>query len=489
MFRNIIRSTSMTSDTANGFFSNIYGDHYHSDVSFVSTLRALVAPRMTPEDIISLRYKSTSMTNGHIVGVPTESALHRLCGELNYIGSGVIIIHSFDSSNPEDNEACMALIKSSFISHNEGWHELEKMYEFYHNTFNVRCFINPELRNVYIFTESMDVRKWHYLQCSIFAFLPWYFDPEKGVSELEMELIKSLREKSPDKYTSCINRIAETYDFRTAKIKELLKGFELRYEKIERDRTKSDINNRRNEIHNLNNQISDKLTLLRDLEIKLLGLETKLESGDESSEIMEYFIRNKRLSLERVSDTEMTFTIKDYLSYYDEDMARNAIDNPRSFVYNHSSVTYASKIPADDMKKLMNYIFVSNELKIRFCAAYRFRLNGTVQALQNHSAFLGSEYNEYMPNIHIDAFACIGNYNVPINNFLEKHDYIGAIEQCIASCKSLNFADSTVMKQFMYELYGFGARNSKCIELPDGSVVDAKDAIKWIKNQEEKNNG
>ena len=68
---------------------------------------------------------------------------------------------------------------------------------------------------------------------------------------------------------------------------------------------------------------------------------------------------------------------------------------------------------------------------------------------------------------------------------LTENDAIGAIEQCVSSCKSLNFGDSVVMETFMNRLCNIdGYEFNKCIELPDGSVVNIKDAIKWMNDQE-----
>ena len=89
-----------------------------------------------------------------------------------------------------------------------------------------------------------------------------------------------------------------------------------------------------------------------------------------------------------------------------------------------------------------------------------------------------------MPNPHIDRYNCLGNYERTINSMLLEHNYIGALEQCVASCKSLNWGDSTVMHVFMDTMYGSGHYNNQCIELPDGNIVNPKDAIKWLEKQE-----
>ena len=137
----------------------------------------------------------------------------------------------------------------------------------------------------------------------------------------------------------------------------------------------------------------------------------------------------------------------------------------------------------DDVEKLMYAIFIDQVLKLRFCCAYRIRLGERVEGLRNYD--YNESYETYIPNPHIDRYSCLGNYERTMNERLADNDAIGAIEQCISSCKSLNFADSTVMEVFMERMCGRnGYRHNKCIELPDGNIVDMRGAIKWMKEQE-----
>ena len=55
MFRQTIALTPLTTDAANSYFSNITGDKWDNDNSFLATLRALVAPRIKEEDSIPER--------------------------------------------------------------------------------------------------------------------------------------------------------------------------------------------------------------------------------------------------------------------------------------------------------------------------------------------------------------------------------------------------------------------------------------------------
>ena len=475
----------MVSQAANSVFQNIYGQDYRDDYTFLSTLRALLAPRMKEGETIYLCFEHSNYDTCTISNNEARRVI-RAIHNIDYYGSGSIVIHSFNSTKSEDNLTAMTLIQSKFCDTHNGWQRLDKITDFFRKTFSCLCFVNSESRKVVIFVDSLNIKIMHYLQCAIFAFLPWYFNPEDGVTADEMELIQSLREKTPDKYEECIAKIAAQYDFRAMHIRESLAGFETRFEKREREMTRESINNIIRQIGRLEDSIADYFRQKREQEIKLLGLETKIEScKDEDSEIMEYFLCNKKLVIDNVDEYTMAFATRDYLMYFDEDLAKTVIDNERSYVYRLDGYTCNEYIKAEDMKKLMYAIFIDQTLKLRFCSAYSFELGVRVRGISGYN--YGFEFKDYMPNPHIDQYSCIGNYEMAINNCIKNNDYIGALEQSIASCKSLNFGDSTVMKEFMRRMYGIdGYSHNRCIETPDGKVLTPKEAVAWMKAEEER---
>ena len=127
------------------------------------------------------------------------------------------------------------------------------------------------------------------------------------------------------------------------------------------------------------------------------------------------------------------------------------------------------------MAKLIREIFINGKLKMRMCAAYKISLNAAVFGQTNYD--YGFRGEGCLPNPHIDKYACLGNYQRTINECLLEHDYISAIEQCVASCKSLNFGDYTVMDTFMDKMY---RGTQKCIVLPSGETVTIKKAVEWL---------
>lgn len=484
MFKTAINSTPLTSDIANDFFNNINGPSYDGDVSFIATLRALVASRMKEDEQIHVYNASSSYSTDHFERYPAHRMVRGIFDTDDY-ESGAIIIHRFTHPEQESVLANFTLIKSDFCKVYDGWIRLENISFFFKKTFNVLCFIHPDTRRVVLFTEDLDFRKFHYLQCSILAFLPWYFNPNDGVSEDEMELINSLREKTSAKYEDCIAKVASQYDFKTAKIRKLLSGFETRYERIECNEMKRLINNCISAIEDYNNRISDVLQSKREYETRLLGLETRIASATEDSEIMEYFLANDKLYLEDVDDSSMTFIVKDYLTFFDEEIATSVIDNKHSYIYESDGESYDRYIPSEDIAMFLLAV-INQKIRIKFCAAYKFILGGRVEALSHYP--YSSEFRDCTPNPHLDQYRCMGNYEMAINTLVKENNYIMALEQSIASCKSLNFGDPPVMSEFIRRIYGLNNNvNMKCVELPDGSIVTPKEAIQYLKTEEAEN--
>ena len=286
MFRPTINSTPLTSQTAHIFFRNIGGESYHNDVTFISTLRALVASRINEGESVSVAFRNTSYSKSTIEDNPGNAVVNAIYNPYDY-GDGSIVIHSFEG-NASDNFAAFKVIEREFTSNNRGFERIEKVTEFFRKTFYSLCYVNPDDRKVVIFIDKMNIRRMHYLQCAIFAFLPWYFDPNAGVTEDEMELIQSLRETTPDRYMAAITKIASAYDFRSMHIRNSLKGFETLYDKRQCDSLRNNIQNYIRKIRDYNDQISNVLRNKNDAEIRLMGLEEKIARLEgEDSEIME----------------------------------------------------------------------------------------------------------------------------------------------------------------------------------------------------------
>lgn len=484
MFRQIIRSNSFTSEYADEAFPNITGSAWRDDHSFLSTLRALLAPRLKEGESVHLTFDSHSYDRSTLTTASLDNVMNALTHHLLTERGSFVITNFNDNTHGDENgnRTAMNLIEEHFTERFPGYERLEKVTEFYKDRFHCLCYINPDLRSCGFFVENLDIPKLHFLQVSILA-IPWFLNPEEGITDLERALVRSLGARSADDYNTALSELAKLYNFREARIKKQLRGFELRFLKQEMENIQSSIQSITRNIIQANDRIGSWLADRNELNIRLLGLTQKTEE-DCDNEIMQYFLMNPRLELENVTDSDIYFYVKDYLSYFDKEYVERVIDNPNSYCYKDGNRTPYRNIAPEKMKKLLRAIFLDEILRIRICAAYRFRINGNVNTCSDHD--FGEDHSTYMPNPHIDRYNCLGDYQQAINSLLSENQYILALEQCVASAKSLNFADTAVMTVFMNILYHEHSeyRNNNAIELPDGRVVNPIEAIEWLESQE-----
>lgn len=481
MFRDKITETPFSTLEAGMLFNDkVFGDSYNADTTFVSTLRALVYPRMSEGDTVMFRYRN-------YVTMPTSSENdfdYRITRSIRE-ETGVfeepeqVLLIDCTRLSEDARKKYLSFVEDGFEKQygESGFIRLNKMTDFFQKMFKVLCYTNMRTKSAVIFIEFMDLRIFHYIQCSIFAFMPWYFDPATGVSEPEMNLINSLRADSSGQYIECLKVLASAYDFKSAKIKRILCGFESKALVVERDAISAQIQSIIRQIRSENERIGQLFSDKQQADIKLLGTIAAIDNAGDESEVMEYFLANKSLDVVCCEDTTLTFIATGTIKYYDEDMAQRIIDNRGSYLYR------TGIFGNDDVKRLMNLIFIEREYGIRVCGAYSLNIRGNAEAPSWYK--YSSEYNTYLPNPHLQVYSCLGNNVGIINQALLEGNYIGAIEQCVSSCSSLNFADSAVMEAFVDMLFNGEYRgitcNKVCIELPNGKIVDAAGAIKFMK--------
>lgn len=440
-----------------------------------STLRALLFPR---EGSINYYYKNRAYSSETISANNVSDVLKAM---ISNIEDNSFYLHEFCLKEEADVMANIAVVKSEFLKKHRGWVLLDNISAFFAGKFEVLCYANPKKRSVYMFTSRLNARLYHYLQCSIPAILTWFFD-EKKLTEEELELMHSLTEQSEEKYLSIINKMASDMDFRTMNIKKNLADFEKRIIRNGMSKIQGDIDALDRRIREYSENMKNALSERNIHVATLSGYELKLNSDDLDTELMNYFLCNKKLVLCGVDRDYLWFGVKDYLTYYDEEAAKTYINNSRSYIYND----YRGNVSKEDMKKLMTAIFIDKKLKVRFCSKFKFKVCEHLEVARYAS--FDAEFDGYTPNPHLDRYQCLGDNRTYINEALIANDSIMVIEQCVASNKCLNFRDSAVGSIFMGTMYENSSEgySYKCIELPDGKVVKPSEAVKWLYEQEEK---
>jgi hypothetical protein len=300
-------------------------------------------------------------------------------------------------------------------------------------------------------------------------YLPLLF-ADNPLSPEETALLTSLGVRSSTEYERLIEQFALQLDMRNEMIRTRLKGFETAYERERAREVSENLECFRREYQIMLDTLRSKLNTIQEQEIFLAGLQCKLD-GEHQSELMEYFLCNKNLSIIQTRGTQLEFVAHGYADVYDEDAFETYVNNPNSYLYNN----IRDSVTKEGLQRLYLAIFGGGGYKLRICAAYRADMRNSVTPLQNYT--YPPESQTYLPNPHIQYYGCIGGYAQRFTEYMRNKDYVGAIDQAVVSARNLNFHDSTVMSRFAYHL---SRTPIKCIEDTNGNLMTPKEAIKRL---------
>ena len=481
MFNKKIRETPLVRGIANEFFK-IHGDYFNDDRSFMATLRALLHRRSNGADInLSIRsfdsygYGSHTFTN--LAGVFTRIS------PVPFGANTLSIRYLVGPSN--DNAAILSLYdntESGFTKAFPNYHEAKDLQVFVQNRgkLNARFYINEQDKETFIVCEGLTLCNFHLLQSLTPRLFPWLFS-ELPLDEVEGSLLDALTFRNATEYERILSLLADRIDFREHMIKNVIGDFDKIGRREEMQRTKDQITDYQNQIDNLNRRYHEYLTMLDDLNIRLAGQEMAIEAASDESELIDYFVCNRNLMPVRVRGRQMEFTVKTFFEIFDPEQYNTYIRKTGSCLY--TGYDYLPQFEDIAVRRKMLDAIFSDEpiLKVKMCANYIIDLRGEASAHRFYE--YGDEFIDYIPNPHIQHFACLGNYRSYINRMIRDGNLIGAIEQCMASAKSLNFAEAHTVRYFLNDVF---TSTHRIIRLPDGRDVTPVEALEYLNSLDAK---
>ncbi len=481
MFNKKIRETPLTRGIANEFFM-IQGDSFDNDRSFLATLRALLHRRSHGAAItLSIPSFTTSGLGGCTFTDPlpvfnTVSPLP--------IGANCILVRYLVGS-PEENATILNVYDNpdtGFTKSYPNFHEAKDLRLFVQRRgkLNARFYINEQDKETLVICDGLTLCNYHLLQSLTPRLFPWFFT-EAPLDEAEVSLLDALTYRTATEYERILSALAERIDFREQVIKNVIGDFEKIGRREEMQRTKVEIDRYRQELDALNRRYNEYLARIDDMNIQLIGQEMALEAASDGSELIEYFTCNRNLMPVRVKNRKLEFTVKTFFGIFDPDQYRTYIRNTTSFLYRG----YDYRPQFADVavrRKMLDAIFADEPiLKVKMCANYVIDLRGYASAYDGYT--YGDEFIDYIPNPHIQHFACLGNYKQYINKMIQDGNLIGAVEQCIASARSLNFAESHTVRYFLNDVF---TSTHRIIRLPDGRDVTTIEALDYLNSLDTK---
>jgi len=338
MFNKIIHSTTLSSEIADKLFSNIT-DSSVLDKSFLSTLRAILRKRLPQDKNVRLTCKEISIHPDNLARTSAVQYMNEFIpGYLSYPPPSDYNIHIVYGSNQDIGQKILEMVQANagankrFLSNYTKQEDLKVFYAAQARRVNALFYSNNNKQNIVIFAEVLDIRQFHVLQMMLFKYFPSLF-AENPLNDTEKALLKSTGGMSSAEYESLIESFAKELDIRAEIIRSQLEGFESVFERVR-------IKEIQDEIQNHQHQYASHLDSLRSLTMKiddcqwmLMGLEETIEKQTESSELMEYFMCNKNLSISKVVGMTLEFVAHGYMDVYDAEAFEHYVENYKSNLY------------------------------------------------------------------------------------------------------------------------------------------------------------
>lgn len=483
MFNKKIRDTTLTREIVDDYLP-IKGDRFGGDESFVATLRALLHERSQGEEVVLYIYSDVWTPDLIVTDYPRPEDLFEF---LHSTPSGdkssiKVIGVTGRQANIDKVLSMYDDPENGFFATYPEYPEAEDLRAFVRNRarLNARFYVGKSGRETIIVCENLNLPAYHLLQSLVPRLLPQFF-AEAPLDADELALLEALTLRTATEYERCLSKLAERLDLREFTIKRIIGDFEKAGRREEICRTQQKIARYKKEVADLRERYCSYLWQIDDLNVQLSGQETALNSASDGSELIDYFVHNRHITPLRVSGRVLVIAVKTFLESFDPEQFRTYSQNSHSFLYEG----YECGGRFADIKnreKMLNAIFSDEStLKVKICSNYSLDLRGSGScSLQFH---YDDEFSDYLPNPHIHYFACLGNYAMYIDQALQNGDIIGAIEQCVASAKSLNLAESPTVRRFLNDM--FNSRRN-IIRLPDGKDVTPEEALDYLDDLEKK---
>lgn len=471
MFAKSLTELPFTSASVSQCLNNmVHTSTFRNDKTLCALSNALLMDRLPQGEGFEGMFISDS--TGHDFTRRVRNSASANCSQLFFI--------NVNCDNDIVNDV-FAVIDEKVKYNFNGFEHIEVIGEWWkqHNFGTVRLYIDENAKRSLMFVHSMNLKRFHLAVAFFNRMVPWFFK-DKPLNEKERSLVASLAKMDgADEFCSILQELYDAVDFRSKNIERYVKDFEKNSYQTRIDQINRSISDKREEMNRTMDRYNAMVREFDSLNITLSGLLCR-QADTVDNELMEYFVANKELIPNGNGD--LGFVVNTYLEYFDVDMADRMLSNRHSYMYEDAAnAPGVMRNNRDAIEKFWRAIFSDEpKLKLKICSNYNFT-RGYVNVV-SYFTYPEESYN-HIPNPHINRFACLGAYKTYIQQALDSNDIITAIQQCIASARSVNIGEFVSITELIRCVYDSRA---KCIELPNGTCVTPEEAYIYLVEEENK---
>jgi len=346
---------------------------------------------------------------------------------------------------------------------------------------------HEEKNVVAIWTQRNSMDTYHLLMSFLPLYYPAIFTKPLTRQDPEVDLFTSLSQNRPDRFIQELSKAFEPYkkEFIHTQISLIVRG--IREGEIETARQA--VEAAKAEMEDSLNVYVNRVNAHRESMIRYEGLRNIEQNLEQENTLIEYLcstpnIRNVNL----YNRTTIDFIATSYLTQYDLDTWEQFDHNGTIYDGDYEgyrlSGAFANK---DNRKLLLQAIFAEDpKFKVKMCGYYKLDMvRKNVRTNQGYDyVSVDPLYKDYIPNPHLQRYACLGDYQTVIARTLANGDLLTAVELCIASAGSVNLDET--YQNFRPLLGAILTSQNKVLTRFDGVDMTPEEALLWLLEEKEK---
>lgn len=464
MYHNTISNLAITGEVADQIFTGVKGNTFNGDVSMLGMARMLLHPRGINATVSFYSFDERSSVEGCISSLANDT-LAVISAATHEAAEGFAVPDGFKYLQ----------VPSQFYT---------KMNKYGSSERSVSFHTDPIRHITVCVVERLRTQLFHILAGGFSVFMPWVFTDKESelyqpLTAKEKEICRGFANPNGDQrdFVRAANEFAEQFDFQTVAKQLYLKGFEDSAIGVRIDGLRNRVDEFTRRVRDAEDLLRERYGELEAVRLELFGLENAPSKG--TSELMEYFLQNKKLFITECTGTtqskRITFVVSGYMDDFDAEVYEDIRANQGSYLYRSYNPS-GTKLSQEDYLLLMDALFKYESVRLKMCSAWRL----TTSSYEMMSGFnYPSQFDDVFRNSHIDAYGCRGSFSTHLNSAIGRYDYVALLDLISLENGNINLTDSAVIPgSFIPELL---RAKGKIIELPDGRSVTTVEAVQWLR--------
>ena len=362
---------------------------------------------------------------------------------------------------------------------------VEKIVNDKFTNSNTTVLYSTDKNVAVIFTEARLLDTYHL----VLSFLPLYY-PNIYTSPIakddpEVPVLTTLSMITSMKFKQEISKVLYKYrhEFLYAQVSGMIT--QMHEKKI--DNAKAQVESARNDMQYYLQEYCNRVDSYKSAVMTYEGLVVTEQSTEQEQELINYLCNCREIRGVKIVDSDITFTVATTLKQFDLDTWDSFVRRGTIFDGNYNR-NLPNVFTRENRKLLFNAIFSDDPLfEVKMCGVYRINLHtNRLRTFSGYNYVMeDSIYKDYIPNPHLQQYACLGDFERRVVMALAEGDLVRAFELCVHSAGAVNLDETD--QNFRPLLGWILTSENKVLRRYDGVDMSPSEALIWLIDKEKEN--